>query len=458
MTWRRLGGIGALHVLLAGALALVFVRELGWEAHAAGSLALLVPLSLVLVPLLRGRRFQPSPRGVLFVVLAAGFASRAFLVAVPPSPEGDIHRMIWEGRVPSVGADPYRHAPDAPELAELAAALPETRAGVNYWKLPAIYPPAAQLFFRAVTAVSVHPAVMKAALVLAEGVLILALFRLLGRRGLHPGLLVVYVWNPLPLTEIAGAGHSDALGVALLALGILAAESARPAAASCLAALSALSKVVGGVLLPFLLFPARGAVRRPGRVLLAALGTTALAAAPFLTPALLDRGLAARLGEMTGSLWLFARHWRFNESGFLLVEAVLGDFSRIAVLAAVAALLMGFLYRGVEPALAVPLLAGAAFLLSPVAHPWYFLWTLPFMVLHPERRALLAAALTLSGTLALAYWPPWNLPPGEPWTLPWPVRLAEYLPAALILASGGAARRLPALRRFRFQPAEMRHR
>jgi hypothetical protein len=382
---------------------------------------------------------------VLLVVLAAGLVSRAFLIAVPPSPEGDIHRMIWEGRVPSAGADPYRHAPDAPELAELAAALPETRAGVNYWKLPAIYPPAAQLFFRAVTAVSVHPALMKTALVLVEGLLILALFRLLRRRGLHPGLLVLYVWNPLPLTEIAGAGHSDALGVAFLALGILAAESARPAAASCLAALSALSKVVGGVLLPFLLFPARGAVRRPLRVLLAAAGTTAVVAAPFLTPGLLDRGLGARLGEMTGSLWHFARHWRFNESGFLLVEAVLGDFSRIGVLAAVAALLLFLLYRRVEAALAAPLLAGVVFLLSPVAHPWYFLWTLPFLVLHPERRVPLAAALTLSGTLAFAYWAPWNLPAGEPWTLPWPVRLAEYLPAALILAGGGASRLFPSL-------------
>ena len=140
---------------------------------------------------------------------------------------------------------------------------------------------------------------------------------------------------------------------------------------------------------------------------------------------------------MTGSLWLFARHWRFNESGFFLFEAVFGEYGRPAVLAFAAALLGVLLYRRVEPALAVPLLAGAVFLLSPVAHPWYFLWTLPFMVLHPERRVLLAATLALSGTLAFAYWAPWNVPLGEPWFLPWPIRLAEFLPAGVILAGGG---------------------
>jgi len=437
VNWRRLAATGALHVLLAGALSLVFIRELGWGAHAAVSLSLLVPLLLAAFPLLRGSRAGLSAHRVLLIVLGAGLLSRALLIAVPPSPQADIHRMIWEGRVPSVGGDPYRHAPDDPELAELAAAFPETYAGVNYWKLPAIYPPAAQLFFRVATAVSVHPSVMKAALVVVEGFLVLALVLLLRRRGLPAGLVVLYVWNPLPLTEIAGGGHVDALGVAFLGLGILAAETARPAAASCLAALSALSKIVGGVLLPFLLFPARREARRRLRVLLAALGTTALTAAPFLTPGLLDRGLVARLGEMTGSLWLFARHWRFNESGFLLFEAVFGEYARPAVLAFVATLLGVLLYRRVAPALAVPLLAGAVFLLSPVAHPWYFLWTLPFMVLHPERRVLLAATLALSGTLAFAYWAPWNVPLGEPWFLPWPVRLAEFLPAGLILAGGG---------------------
>ena len=309
---------------------------------------------------------------------------------------------------------------------------------MNYWKLPAIYPPAAQLFFRATTAVSVHPTAMKTALVLVEGLLILALIQLLRRRRLHPGLVVLYVWNPLPLTEIAGAGHSDALGLAFLGLGILAAESLRPAAASGLAALSALSKFAGGVLLPFLLFPRRREDRKPLRVLLAAAGATALVAGPWLRPGLLDQGLLARLGEMTESLWLYARHWRYNESGFLAIEAILGESGRIAVLALLLGLLLAFLYRRVEPALAVPLLAGTLFLLSPVAHPWYFLWALPFMVLHPERRVLLTATLVLSGTLVLAYWGPWHTPLGEPWHLPWPIRLAEYLPVALILGAGGA--------------------
>ena len=437
MNSRWLVVLGGVHVLLAGVLAAVLEGAWGFWWQVGVHLAFLGPLLLVGVPLVRGRKPGLSPRGMLLLVVVAGLLSRALLLGVPPGPQADIHRMIWEGRVPSAGGDPYRHAPDAPELAELAAALPEVRAGVNYWKLPAIYPPAAQLFFRATTRVSVQPRAMKAALVLAEGVLILALILLLRRRGLHAGLVVLYVWNPLSLSGIAASGHNDALGLAFLALGLLAAESLRPAAAAAFAALSALSKVVGGVLLPFLLFPANREARRPLRVLLAGFATAALVAAPWFTPGMLDRGLAARLGEMTASLWHFARHWRYNESGFLLLEAIFGEAGRIAVLAVAAAVLAVLLYRRVEPALGVPLLAGIVFLLSPVAHPWYFLWTLPFMVLHPERRVLLAATLALSGTLVLATWAPWHTPAGEPWMLPWPVRLAEYLPPVLILAAGG---------------------
>lgn len=447
--------LGGVHVALAGVLAAVLEGAWGFWWHAGIHGAFLAPLLLVGLPLVRGRRPGLAPNRLLLLVLAAGLLSRALLVVVPPAPQADLHRMIWEGRVPSVGGDPYRHAPDAPELAELAAALPEVRAGVNYWKLPAIYPPGAQLFFRAITAISVHPAAMKVALVLMECLLVLALVRLLRRRGLHPGLVVLYVWNPLPLAEIAGAGHGDALGLAFLGLGLLAAESLRPAAAACFAALSGLSKVVGGVLLPFLLFPARPEARRPLSVLLAAAGTTALIVLPWLTPGLLDRGLLARLGEMTGSLWFFARHWRYNESGFLVIEATFGDAGRIVVLALAAGFLVALLYRRVEPALGIPLLAGFVFLLSPVAHPWYFLWTLPFMVLHPERRVLLAATLALSGTLVFATWAAWHTPAGEPWALPWPVRLAEYLPAAVILAGGGL---LALRRRLRVQPPEVAHR
>ena len=195
---------------------------------------------------------------------------------------------------------------------------------------------------------------------------------------------------------------------------------------------------MGGALLPFLLFPAHREGRRPLRVLLAAGATSGVVLLPWLAPALTGGGLAARLGEMTGSLWLFARHWRYNESGYLVLEAALGDGARIAALGLAVALLVVLLLRRVEPALGIPLLAGFVFLCSPVAHPWYFLWTLPFLVLHPERRWLLAAGLTLSATLVLASWAPWHAAPGEPWVLPWPVRLAEYLPPVLILAVGAA--------------------
>ena len=92
------------------------------------------------------------------------------------------------------------------------------------------------------------------------------------------------------------------------------------------------------------------------------------------------------------------------------------------------------------PGLSLALLAGAAFLLSPVAHPWYLLWTLPFLVVNPERRGLLAAGLTMTLTVAFSYYAYWTIPPGLDWTLPAWVRIAEYLPvplAALVFRGSG---------------------
>ena len=447
---RRLAALAAVWIALAGALALLLASGIrgvaGFAAHAALHAAMFAPLVLALRPLLRGRgrsagsSAAPPPAGsrrrVLVLALGAAALARLLFLAAPPALSGDIYRAIWEGRVVAAGHDPWRSPPDAPELEDLRARHPEIRERVEYWKLPAIYPPGAQAFAAAVTAVSTSPRAMKAVLVLAEAALVAALVALLRRRGRDPLLVVAYAWNPLPLVEIAGSGHGDVLGVALAAAA-LAAIASRPALAGALAALSGTVKFAGFAVLPFLWRRLADRRRRLALAFAAAV-STAVVAAPFLSPAAAPEGLAARLAEFRFSLGHYLRHWRFNDSLFPAVEAAFGAYARPAAFALLAAVFAALLARRPAPpaSLAFGLLAGAAFLLTPTAHPWYLLWCLPFLVLHPERRAFYSAALTLTLTTVLAYYPFWTTPPGEPWTLPLPLRFLEYFPPAALLALG----------------------
>ena len=436
VSWRWLAGLGGVQVLLTGVLWAVLEGGWGFWWHVAVHTALFTPLALVVAAGLRGTR--PRGRTELAVVLAAAALSRLILLPGAPLLSNDAYRTAWEGQVVIAGKDPWAHPPDHPALAGLADTHPELREQVGYWKLPAIYPPFAQLFAAGVGRISASVTVLKAALLLVEGVLIAALIALLRRRGSSPLLIAAYAWNPLPLTEIAGSGHGDVLAVALLALGLLALERSRTAAAAALAALSGMTKFAGFVLIPFAVGAAKGGGRR-----LAALGAAgavvALTLLPFLTPERLAGGFGARFQEFGFSLWHYARHWRFNDSLFWPLEAVLGPAARGVALTVLLALGAALVFRGRPPGLSVALLAGAAFLLSPTAHPWYLLWTLPFLVLCAERRGLLAAGLTMTLTVVLSYHAFWNLPPGADWSLPAWIRVAEYLPVALV-AVGAAWR------------------
>ena len=377
----------------------------------------------------------------LGIVLAAAALGRMFLLAAPPTLSGDLYRMVWEGQVVAAGQDPWRLPPDAPELAPLRERLPQIRERVEYWKLPAIYPPGAQWFAAAVTSISPRPAALKAALLLAEAALVGALVLLLRRRGRDPLLAVAYLWNPLPLVEIAGSGHGDILGVAFVAWALVAVTAGRPLLAAALGAVSGTVKFAGFALLPFLLRGAAGVRRRVGMALVALAAATAVVA-PFLATGTIGTiggavgGLRERLAEFGFSLGHYLRHWQFNDSLFLLLEAALDDAARPVAAALFAAVFVALGVRrpALPPSLAFALLAGSAFLLSPTAHPWYLLWCLPFLILHPERRAFFVAGLALSLTTALSYHPFWTTPPGDPWLLPPALRLAEYLsPAAFAI-------------------------
>jgi hypothetical protein len=343
-------------------------------------------------------------------------AWRVALVLSPPLLSNDINRYVWEGRIQLHGGNPYRWG-DRPESPRWLALRDAVYEGMNHKDYTAVYPPLFELAARGVVSVSDSFGAMKAFLVGCELLTLAALARSLQRRGLPRERLLVLAWSPLALAEIAGSGHNEAFGMLFLALAILALDSGRPLLAALAASFGFMAK-----LLPGLVAVAWMRRFRFWHVLAAALAAAALVAL------YLD---AESRKTMLLSLSKYASFWRFNETLFAPLAAVLGSHAAAVRAGAVAtfALALALGWRKTETVAAATLVVVASLLLGPNVLPWYALWLLPLLVLRDE-----PAALLFTGTVSLAYlvYPAWQS--GEPWALGWGWRALEYGPCVAVAA------------------------
>jgi hypothetical protein len=267
---------------------------------------------------------------------------------------------------------------------------------------------------------------MKAFLVLCEVLTLVLLARLLRLRGLPLERLLILAWSPLALVEIAGSGHNEAFGMLWLALALVLLEVERPL-------LSALA-VSAGFMAKFLPGLVAAAWLRRYRWWHVAAGA---ALAGLLLLPYLDSSSSQ---TMLLSLSKYAQFWRFNETLFAPLAALLGSHQaavRGGALATLAlALWLG--WRRTEPVAAATAIVVASLLLSPNVLPWYALWLLPLLVVRDE-----PAALLFTGTVSLAYlvYPDWQS--GEPWELGWPWRALEYAPPGLVALWSWRSHMLP---------------
>ena len=373
----------------------------------------------------------------LFFILGAALAFRLTLWWSPPTLSDDIFRYVWDGRVQLAGINPYLYPPSAPELAHLRDAL---HGLVNHADIPTIYPPLAQLFFRLVCALNATPDALKFALLLCDFGLCLLLMRSLVRRGQDPRRVLLYAWNPLPLIEIAGSGHIDALGILLLFCALHALQLQRLGVAACTLAGAFLAKLVPLVLLPafwrrpqdntladWLDLRARsGLLLFPGLVLLAFL--------PFA-----DAGT-----RLTTGLQTYVQHWHFNAAAYSLFHWALESWDLNAQLnarwlcaALLIALTLWVQIRWRDPYRTTFASLGAYILLSPTMHPWSLLWVLPFLPFFPSRAWVLFSGLVVLAYEVLIGYVDTGIWHEKPWIM-W----AQYAPFYLLLLATACYRRL----------------
>jgi hypothetical protein len=305
-----------------------------------------------------------------------------------------------------------------------------------------VYPPVAQVAFRAAAWAPGSGFLAMKAIFAAADVAVVAL--LLASGGEATGFAAaLYAFHPLAVTESAGQGHVDSLGVALLLAAVVSLRRRRPFAAGLAFAASVLTKYVP--IAGTLPLAKRGGFR---------FTATALAFGAALW------GLAARDGAPpTGALGVYATRWEFNSLLYPAVAGVIDStqlpakakaaymrwkdvrpqrpwmqrvfpyfytafFARVVIALSLAVALVGIAarIREMEAALFVSL---AAFLIaSPTLHPWYLLWILPFAAKRREP-AFLYLSFAVPFSYALLY-------PLGGWT-PAAIRIVEYAPFAVLL-------------------------
>src|SRR5579863_4565329 len=186
-------------------------------------------------------------RRVIAIGLILAAAWHIEFLRQPPGPDDDIHRYVWDGRLQRLGYNPYLVVPSDPAVNGLHTA--ETR-NLNNPDLPSPYPPGAQLFFRAVTAIHESTFAMKVAFVVCEFAIVFVLLDVLRCTSKGAHLVLVYAWNPLLAIEVAGSGHIDIVGALLLVVSAAALVRRWRATAAVALGLAIAVKFLPIVLLP----------------------------------------------------------------------------------------------------------------------------------------------------------------------------------------------------------------
>jgi alpha-1,6-mannosyltransferase len=367
-----------------------------------------------IVYLLAIREFFATPRferrvarrvAVIGLVLAAAWHIE--FLRVPPGPDDDVHRYVWDGRLQRLGYNPYIVVPSDP--AAKGMHTPETR-NLNNPDLPSPYPAGAQLFFRAVTAIQASTFALKEAFVVCEFAIVFVFLDVLRCTRQGAQLVLAYAWNPLLAIEVAGSGHIDIVGALLLLVSGAALMRRWRTTAAVALGLAIAVKFLPVVLLP--LYWKR--VRIRDGALAAAL--VALLYVPFLNHGRIP----------IGSLGTYVQNFRFNGPVFAALDRVAPP-QLLAGLAVLVGLVTATWLRRRRAApewspdqFAWPM--AACLLCAPVVFPWYLVWLLPFLT---SASTLLIILWTVS---IIPVYVQWHLRAlGHPWgALPVWVMVLEY--------------------------------
>ena len=350
---------------------------------------------------------KKASRRELVVCLVLCLVWRVPLLISSPILSDDVYRYIWDGRIQKFGHNPYASVPDDPQLRDLHTPITRNIHPTSA-RLPTIYPPATQLFFRGVTSVHESVRAMTLAVLVCDILVIAILLKWLIATRRNPFWVLAYAWHPLVAVEGAGAAHVDFLGVLFVVLAAYALARRWSMVATISLAVAVAVKFLPIVLAPLLWRRVRI------RDAMLSVGFVFLIFLPFVR----DTGWFP-----TGSLSVYLEEWRFNGLVFDWLEPLLGTTGTLVLTIISGLVVAGFsrhwLPQDAPGAWAWPL--ATTLLLMPVIYPWYLIWLTPFLI---TRSTAPLVAWSFGVFLTYAVWhAELN---GAGWVLPNWVKPVEY--------------------------------
>jgi len=378
-------------------------------------------------------------------VLVTALLLRALaLFGQPAVLSDDIYRYVWEGRVQlhedANKRNPFLHPPS--DFAKESARDP-IWIRVNHKEIPAAYPPVCQLYLRTLAVLGLGVKGFRNGFALFDIFLILLIPHWLARLRKSPGIALIYSLCPLIITELTVEGHNDALGLFfLVAMFWVLGRAQKLSTSQILLGGVLYGLAIGSKFLPLILVP--WLIRKDWRLLVPAAITVLLSYLPYL-PA------PEHWLELLQGLGRYGEKWAHNETIFALIKSftswmqqslaaggttgwlVDGNntdaLSRMVLFGIYGLGLIFLFWLERDPAKALVPILGLLYALSPVVHPWYLVWVVPFLCVNasPALFALLAGAQF--SYIALIRWQGgkgWV--PAHFWQAEWFWKTIEYAP------------------------------
>jgi alpha-1,6-mannosyltransferase len=356
---------------------------------------------------------DPAPHERLFALAILFAVAIRITLALPPvNADNDLIRYLWDGRVQTLGLNPYAVRPADPGLevthTDETRRMPSARARTPY-------PPGSQLFFRLVVTVRDSARAMKFALVACDLLTIVVVWRWLIVTGRSQWLTLAYAWNPLVVLDIAHSGHIDALGALWTAAAAFWLTRRRTSLGTVAFVLAVATKLLPIVLAPLLW---RRITLRDAFI---GAGLFVLLYLPF-----------AQGTDVLFGIRNVVEHVRFNGPVFRSVAAMTSP-EMAARIAVALGMLTAAWCRWKLPvdnpsAWAWPMAVAIA--CAPVVYSWYLLYLTPFLLV---RATLPLIAWTCSALLTYVVWE--IARNGGRWVVPGSVLIVEY--GVVVAAAAG---------------------
>ncbi|MGB0645801.1 MAG: glycosyltransferase 87 family protein [Bradymonadia bacterium] len=379
-----------------GSLSYYFMGSSGIKSAVVGYSLSFIPYLCLLWFMGKYPSIKLSKKLILFGV---GIASIPLLMCEPILSE-DIWRYVWDGFRVGSGQNPYCLAPNDSSLDPFANQyeLADVRQKIGHAQLPTIYPPVAQFIFSATSMFSPSSLPLR---LLGTVSLVLSTYlisSLLELNNGQKGHVALFAFNPLLLTEVCVSGHVDIFAVTFVIMALVLFRKSLPTLSALSLSAAILTKLIPVLIAPFVL---RGK-HRQWLLCIISIGGVYL---------LLDTSACSPFG----SLSTFGAKWRHNDGVFgllhwcytsifnqldqkflstgLLGRWLTGDshlsspsqlglfFAKLTSGLFVVGYLFDTMRRDWSLEIKVFSLFVVFFLVSPVVHPWYLLWTLPLIPL-----------------------------------------------------------------------------